>query len=42
MFHDLAWNSDGAQLAAACSDGQIWIWDARAGYAGELAASVAR
>ena len=33
MFHDLSWNSNGARLAAACSDGQIWIWDARAGFA---------
>ena len=32
MFHDVSWHPDGAQLAAASSDGQIWIWDATRGF----------
>jgi WD40 repeat protein len=33
MFHEVSWHPDGAQLAAACSDGQIWLWDATRGFA---------
>ena len=32
MFHDVSWHPDGAQLAAASSDGQVWIWDATRGF----------
>ena len=32
MFHDLSWSPDGGRLAAARSDGQIWIWVATRGY----------
>ena len=32
MFHDVAWHPDGAQLAAASSDGHIWLWDATPGF----------
>jgi hypothetical protein len=32
MFHDVSWSPDGAQLAAASSDGQIWLWDATRGF----------
>ncbi|MBS0267001.1 MAG: hypothetical protein JSS02_34060 [Planctomycetes bacterium] len=32
MFHDVTWHRDGAKLAAASSDGQIWIWDATRGF----------
>ena len=32
MFHDVSWHPDGARLAAASSDGQIWIWDATRGF----------
>ena len=31
-FHDVSWHPDGARLAAASSDGQIWIWDATRGF----------
>jgi WD40 repeat protein len=38
MFHDVAWHPDGAQLAAASSDGQLGVWDATLGFEREAIA----
>jgi hypothetical protein len=32
FFHAVSWHPDGARLAAASSDGQIWVWDATRGF----------
>src|SRR5262249_51278478 len=32
FFHDVSWHPDGTRVAAASSDGHIWIWDATRGY----------